>query len=249
MPRRKSNLSRQDILERQAQAAWEYRQRNKVTINQKAKERMRERRQRLLTAPSAVQLEYATRAARYRRNYLERTKKPAKISVQNRTTSPAKPKKAAKFSVQNRASSPEKPKKAVKSKRPPGGTTDFKIPPARPARSFPKGRQTTPPSPCASRGASMTNGASRRHTSSPRALKDIDAESSNAESSGEGEGESNDAEADNDEEDEAVGGTHMLAPLWDEADLGPLLNPTGHPDYVPHRGQRPYIRGGRRYWF
>ncbi|KAJ7796573.1 hypothetical protein B0H13DRAFT_1934517, partial [Mycena leptocephala] len=78
-----------EILDRRAQAAWEYRQRNRQAVNERAKIRMRERREQLKTAPNAVQLEHSLRAAQYRRNYLERTKQAVKNSL------PKVPKKKA----------------------------------------------------------------------------------------------------------------------------------------------------------
>ncbi len=63
----------------------------------------------------------------------------------------------------------------------------------------------------------------------PRSLADI----ATSEEEDEGDGEGSDGwDADSEHEDR-----------------GPLLNPTGHPDYVPQAGQQPYMRNGRRYWF
>jgi hypothetical protein len=50
-----------------------------------------------------------------------------------------------------------------------------------------------------------------------------------------------DIAASEDEDDEDSDG-------WDadneREERGPLLNPTGHPDYVPQPGQQPYMRDG-----
>ncbi|KAK7031322.1 hypothetical protein R3P38DRAFT_3187037 [Favolaschia claudopus] len=78
MPRAKSNLAQPDILLKRAEAAWDYRQRNKVEVNEKARMRMRRRRAELKNAPSAVQLEYLNRARKYRRDYRERVKRGGK---------------------------------------------------------------------------------------------------------------------------------------------------------------------------
>ncbi|KAJ6542989.1 hypothetical protein B0H19DRAFT_1268177 [Mycena capillaripes] len=72
---KKPKPSVDDILDRQAQAAWAYRQRNRQAINEKAQIRMRNCWEQLKNAPNAVQLEHSLRAAQYRRNYIERTKK------------------------------------------------------------------------------------------------------------------------------------------------------------------------------
>ncbi|KAK7054024.1 hypothetical protein R3P38DRAFT_3171507 [Favolaschia claudopus] len=70
---RKSKYTSEERSQRRAHAAWEYRQRNKAATNEKARLRMRAQRQKLLHAPSAVQLEYAVRAEKYRREYSECT--------------------------------------------------------------------------------------------------------------------------------------------------------------------------------
>ncbi|KAK7022210.1 hypothetical protein R3P38DRAFT_3173188 [Favolaschia claudopus] len=83
MARPKSKLTKEQILERRAQAAWEYRQRltnvererHRAAVNEKARARMRARREKLRRAPADVQLEHAVKAAQYRRNYVERTRR------------------------------------------------------------------------------------------------------------------------------------------------------------------------------
>ncbi|KAK7033757.1 hypothetical protein R3P38DRAFT_3185520 [Favolaschia claudopus] len=89
MARPKSKLTKEQLLERRAQAAWEYRQR--AAVNEKARLRMRARRERLRRAPADVQSEYAVRAARYRRDYVERTRRAvtsAALHSLSRTKSP-----------------------------------------------------------------------------------------------------------------------------------------------------------------
>ncbi|KAJ7062987.1 hypothetical protein B0H15DRAFT_807852 [Mycena belliarum] len=67
-----------------------------------------------------------------------------------------------------------------------------------------------------------------------------------------------DSEAPDDQSDEDILDVETGWEADDESDaqvpghtevLGPLLNPTGHPDYVPLPGQQPYFKQGRRYWF
>ncbi|KAJ6518336.1 hypothetical protein C8R47DRAFT_1205392 [Mycena vitilis] len=60
-----------------AESAWKYRQRHRDAVNARARLRMREKRERLKSAPSAVQLEHSARAALHRQNYLQRTKTAA----------------------------------------------------------------------------------------------------------------------------------------------------------------------------
>ncbi|KAK7033887.1 hypothetical protein R3P38DRAFT_3186201 [Favolaschia claudopus] len=81
MARPKSKLTRQEILNRRAQAAWEYRQRNKAAVNEKARVRMRAHREKLRRSSAAVQLEYAVKAAQYRQDYVERATRAARRSV------------------------------------------------------------------------------------------------------------------------------------------------------------------------
>ncbi|KAK6992476.1 hypothetical protein R3P38DRAFT_2802772 [Favolaschia claudopus] len=73
MARRESKYTPEELRQRRAQASWEYRQRNQAATNDKARLRMRAKREKLLRAPSAVQLEYSVRAEKYRRDYTERS--------------------------------------------------------------------------------------------------------------------------------------------------------------------------------
>ncbi|KAJ7662033.1 hypothetical protein DFH06DRAFT_1325356 [Mycena polygramma] len=82
----------QDILDRRADAAWEYRSRNREAVNARARLRMRRRREELQTAPAAVRLEKEAKARQYRRNYRERNR-PVPRPVKS-----ASPTKAAKTS-------------------------------------------------------------------------------------------------------------------------------------------------------
>ncbi|KAJ7665346.1 hypothetical protein DFH06DRAFT_1323741 [Mycena polygramma] len=79
MPR-KTTKARNDpeLLDGAALRAWRYRQRHRDSVNEKAKARMRQKREQLKSAPSAVQHEYNHRAEQYRQNYLQRTKQPVK---------------------------------------------------------------------------------------------------------------------------------------------------------------------------
>ncbi|KAJ7694250.1 hypothetical protein B0H17DRAFT_1132198 [Mycena rosella] len=71
--------------------------------------------------------------------------------------------------------------------------------------------------------------AQRSPTPSPRSLAAIQASNSDEDLRDEEEEEG--WEADNEREE-----------------LGPLLNPTGNPGYIPLTGQQPYFKAGRRYW-
>ncbi|KAK7019474.1 hypothetical protein R3P38DRAFT_3194269 [Favolaschia claudopus] len=116
MGRPRSKLSPEEILARRAQAAWEYRQRcvllilppapapadlrvrHKAAVNEKARLRMRAHRQKLQQAPASVQLEYAVKAAQYRRDYVERARQemcmPRSHPSSNvRRAPPAKPRR------------------------------------------------------------------------------------------------------------------------------------------------------------
>ncbi|KAJ7119400.1 hypothetical protein C8R46DRAFT_1050825 [Mycena filopes] len=68
---RKAKLTQEEILERRTQAAWEYRQRHRDSINEKACLRMQRRREELKEAPAAVQQAHTVKARQYRRNYIE----------------------------------------------------------------------------------------------------------------------------------------------------------------------------------
>ncbi|KAJ7661509.1 hypothetical protein DFH06DRAFT_1129607 [Mycena polygramma] len=72
---KKPKPTHEEVLDRQAHAAWKYRQRNREAINRKARERMRRP---LKSAPSAVQLEHRLRAEQHRKNYLEGSKQSVK---------------------------------------------------------------------------------------------------------------------------------------------------------------------------
>ncbi|KAJ7065913.1 hypothetical protein B0H15DRAFT_958486 [Mycena belliarum] len=76
----------------------------------------------------------------------------------------------------------------------------------------------------------------------PRGLAEIDWSSSSDDSSDQ---EDDDDAWDADTEKET---SRTWTTLPDDG-LGPLLNPTGHPDYVPQPGQQPYFKQGRKYWF
>ncbi|KAJ7716046.1 hypothetical protein DFH07DRAFT_785490 [Mycena maculata] len=69
-------------------------------------------------------------------------------------------------------------------------------------------------------------------SASPLPLRDIASEAS----------DSSDSPEEDDDDKGWYGDT-------EKEELGPLLNATGHPDYVPLPGQQPYVKQGRRYWF
>ncbi|KAJ7106122.1 hypothetical protein C8R43DRAFT_1140610 [Mycena crocata] len=199
---KKPKPSEEVVKERRAQAAWEYRQRNPAAINEKARLRMRDRREALRTAPSGIQLLHAVKARQYRRNYIERNKEIESVAA-------LPPQKAKAKKTAEVAPPASKTSKAF-----------VKTPKPRPHTSAPPARMKTPIA-----SPSTPSRVKARH---PRSLAEIDRSDSEAE-----------------EQDS----------WWDEPEtneneqpLGPLLNATGHPDYVPEPGQQPYIRGGRRYW-
>ncbi|KAJ6455638.1 hypothetical protein C8R47DRAFT_1228154 [Mycena vitilis] len=79
-----------------AESAWKYRQRHREAVNDRARLRMREKRERLKSAPSEVQQEHSVRAALHRQNYVQRTKKPVrkplpKLTPKRPRPSPKKP--------------------------------------------------------------------------------------------------------------------------------------------------------------
>ncbi|KAJ7608094.1 hypothetical protein DFH06DRAFT_1347127 [Mycena polygramma] len=94
-----------------ADSAWKYRQKNREAVNQRARLRMREKRERLKDAPSAVQLEYSVRAALHRQNYLQRTKKAVQKPRLKLTPkkSPAKKLPRQEDSHQAKSSSSKRP--------------------------------------------------------------------------------------------------------------------------------------------
>ncbi|KAJ6477908.1 hypothetical protein C8R47DRAFT_1075253 [Mycena vitilis] len=70
-----------DVLTRRADAAYEYRYRNRAAVNEKARARMQRRREALRKAPAAVQAEEAAKARQYRRTYKERNRPVARAAV------------------------------------------------------------------------------------------------------------------------------------------------------------------------
>ncbi|KAJ7649150.1 hypothetical protein DFH06DRAFT_1332171 [Mycena polygramma] len=95
-----------EVLDRRAQLAREYRERNREKVNEKARLRMRRRREALQKAPSAIQLEYSVRAAQYRKDYAEHHSRPKKRHTD---------KKRARAQT----SPPKKPRDEIKTARPP----------------------------------------------------------------------------------------------------------------------------------
>ncbi|KAK7018523.1 hypothetical protein R3P38DRAFT_2784332 [Favolaschia claudopus] len=72
---RKPKYTQSELQDRRAQSAWEYRQRNRSQVNEKAKLRMQATRAKVRAAAPAIQLGYAVRAAKHRRDYLERRRR------------------------------------------------------------------------------------------------------------------------------------------------------------------------------
>lgn len=110
--------------------------------------------------------------------------------------------------------------------RPPSGSTN---------------RAKTPPTP--------TPRSRNPRPATPRSLAAIDADDDGADSLE----EDSENESEKSDSDEPSYTGHRITSIqrwWEYLDAdGPLKNVTGHPDYVPERGQQPYFRGGRRYWF
>ncbi|KAJ7868660.1 hypothetical protein B0H13DRAFT_2351306 [Mycena leptocephala] len=218
MARIKPKPTREEVLERGAQAAWEYCQRHRDAINAKARLRMQKRREALQKAPSDVQLEHAVRAAKYRRDYIERhterpTKKSRKLShpkspskSKNKDANP--PDRVSSRASQGVESATSSQRKEPMSRSPP--------PRVAVAAAAPEYR---PPRPRAA------------GSPSPKSLAAIDREES--------------SEEDRDDSDEERG--------WEgdnERDaFGADLRATRHQDYIPQRGQQPFVRNGRTYWF
>lgn len=106
-------------------------------------------------------------------------------------------------------------------------------PPYKPATD----RPPTPPTPTPA-GRKRQR---QRVTRTPRSLAAIDADDDEDES---------EEESCDDTEPTQYPPESSIHRWWEYLDGdGPLLNKTGHPDYVPERGQQPYFKGGRRYWF
>ncbi|KAK7001861.1 hypothetical protein R3P38DRAFT_2795320 [Favolaschia claudopus] len=72
---RKRQYTQEELQDRRAHSAWEYRQRNKAKVNEKARARMQATRAQVRAAPPAIRLGYAVRAAQHRRDYLERRRR------------------------------------------------------------------------------------------------------------------------------------------------------------------------------
>ncbi|KAJ7024584.1 hypothetical protein C8F04DRAFT_1270124 [Mycena alexandri] len=208
-----------------------------------AKLRMRRRREALKLAPSEVQQEAVHKARQHRRNYNERAR--AHREPRQEIVPPLKKNKSPKLTA---------PKHAAP-QYPPEPTT-----PPRPAISPFNSivRQTTayqsfvlcsPPKPATNQACAHTpptptppDKKRQRVTRTPKSLAVIDAESDGKDGSDEG-SESDDAPPRYPPES-------SIHRWWEYIDTdGPLWNRTGHPDYVPERGQQPYFKGGRKYWF
>ncbi|KAJ7038349.1 hypothetical protein C8F04DRAFT_1179971 [Mycena alexandri] len=240
-----------EVLDRRAQAAWEYRQRHRAAVNEKARLRMQKRREALKHASSDVQQQATQKARQYRQRYNERARAASQPHAEYEKTST----KATGPTGRQQLSKAPQPIARAANPRPPIAAPA--LPPAlrhapSPFRSSPgkladlnlvkprspRGsidRSSPPPTPTPQ---------SRNHQQrTPKSLVAIDAEDSPGEETDE---EKSDA-------DEPAYTGHRITSIhrwWEYLDAdGPLLNITGHPDYVPEHGQQPYIKGGRRYWF
>ncbi|KAJ7016668.1 hypothetical protein C8F04DRAFT_1280887 [Mycena alexandri] len=230
-----------EVLARRAQAAWEYRQRNRAIVNEKARVRTQKRREALKKAPSDVQQEAIQKARQYRRNYIRRVNAGSSSSPATQ----ASPRKAESRLVAPRQAqvaalpAPPAPPPAAKL-RPapapfcssPGKIADLNLLRPRPPSSA--HRASTPLTP--------TPPSRKRQLATPRSLAAIDAEDDDSPDEGE-----------ESEDEQPLYTGHRISSIkrwWEYLDAdGPLLNVTGHPDYVPERSQQPYFKGGRRYWF
>ncbi|KAJ7734682.1 hypothetical protein B0H16DRAFT_1731742 [Mycena metata] len=234
-----------EVLARRAQTAWEYCQRNRTVVNEKARVRVQKRREALKEAPSDVQQEAIQKARQYRRNYIRRANPDSSSSPATRVSpKKAEPKPVAPWQPQVAAlPAPPAPPvlpHAVKL-RPapapfhssPGKIADMNLVRPRPPLAH---RTSTPLTP--------TPPSRKRQPTTPRSLAAIDAEQDDS---------PDEEQSELCMDDEPLYTGHRLSSIkrwWEYLDAdGPLLNVTGHPDYVPERGQQPYFKGGHRYWF
>ncbi|KAJ7020704.1 hypothetical protein C8F04DRAFT_1274620 [Mycena alexandri] len=229
-----------EVLARRAQAAWQYRQRNRAAVNERARIRMQKRREALKNAPSDFQGQARHKARQYRRRYTERTQAQSTPTPQKET------KKNPQKTNQTHAAAPEQrqpltppkaalpPAPAMKLRRTPspfraspGKLVDLNLPKPHAPRGS-TNRMSTPPTP--------TPSSRKPPQRAPRSLAAIDADDDDS------------PEDDNEQSDDEPAHTgHRLTGIqrwWEYLDAdGPLLNITGHPDYVPQRGQQPYMKG------
>ncbi|KAJ7186912.1 hypothetical protein C8R46DRAFT_1206904 [Mycena filopes] len=219
----------EEVRERRADAAWRYRQRKKVEVNLKARERMQRRREQLKTAPSDVQLEHTVQAAQYRRRYKER-------SAEKHVVQPVTKIKKTKVLLPSPPMASAQTPKARSAPKTPN-----KVPPksvALAAQQVVKKKKKM--AKAANNGAVHTTRrvfiseprlARGSPTPTPRSLTAIAAAESDQEDS------SDDAYGfDGDDRRNLFG-------------LSPAVLATAEPGYIPQRGQQPIVRNGRRYWF
>ncbi|KAJ7020485.1 hypothetical protein C8F04DRAFT_1275024 [Mycena alexandri] len=244
MARPKSTLTREEVLERRAQAAWEYRQRYDTAIvpsiaplipvdSQAEKCHQREGQgSDAKTAPSAVQLEHTVKAAQYRRTYLERRGKATRPSPQTPEKPQAKTpsgKKTVPASSDGTTRPATPPRRALPLPPIPTEPTQGSVKPTARAMAKPKPKHPF-------------RAVHHPMSPSPRSLQEIDADSDESPSEEDSDDESRYA----DDEDGAPSQQRKLERLGPI--MGPLLNHTGDPSYVPLPGQTSYVKHGRRYW-
>ncbi|KAJ7036484.1 hypothetical protein C8F04DRAFT_1258049 [Mycena alexandri] len=220
-----------EVLDRRAQAAWEYRQRHRAAVNEKARLRMQKRREALKHASSDVQQQATQKAharglrhnltQNMRRHRQKQQDPPGANNYQkppNRLRAPrtrAHPSLLPPFPALRHAPSPFRSS--------PGKLADLNlVKPRSPRGSI--DRSSPPPTPTPQ---------SRNHQQrTPKSLVAIDAEDSPGEETDE----------DKSDADEPAYTGHRITSIhrwWEYLDAdGPLLNITGHPDYVPEHGTR-----------
>ncbi|KAJ7106117.1 hypothetical protein C8R43DRAFT_1140604 [Mycena crocata] len=236
MPRKLK--TEEEILNAWAQAAWEYRQRQ---------------REELKSAPSSVKHEHAVKARKYRKRYVECWKAEP-------TTCPNSSKTCQKKTLQ------QKEEKKVPTTSTP--TTRVLSPvPTTPRKKSKGGNAVKASTKHLLKGPHSPPVTLRKAWSpqspSPRSLGAITRECSDdgVDADDEGDNEEDEYEQDVEKKEKTQAKDCEDKDGWArwekdfdisaeyEAELGPLLNPTGHPDYIPIPGQQPYFKQGRRYWF
>ncbi|KAJ7023331.1 hypothetical protein C8F04DRAFT_1193583 [Mycena alexandri] len=220
-----------EVLDRRAQAAWEYRQRHRAAVNEKARLRMQKRREALKHASSDVQQQATQKARHTAKRYNETHRAPTTIkspptdcacrepAPTHRCSCPSPrpapcPLSLPLFSGQTRRS------EFGEAPGPPRGSIDRSSPPLHPTPQSRNHQQRT-----------------------PKSLVAIDAEDSPGEETDE---EKSDA-------DEPAYTGHRITSIhrwWEYLDAdGPLLNITGHPGLCARARAAAVHKGGRRYWF
>ncbi|KAJ7221986.1 hypothetical protein B0H12DRAFT_1078308 [Mycena haematopus] len=252
MPKKKVQRSTDEILDRRAQSAWEYRQRRRAAVK---------------IAPSAVQAEYDRRAQRSREAYLSLTtpdlanhrrrgqsldvnkKKQAKKLKKNRDQPQKKSAKAAEADAKITDRMDEiRPTAVAKPVKHPGPV--LKVLPLLPSpMDYDEPMRTRAPEslPPPTRSALAQFRpvlAARAPTPTFQDLAGSDSESSISGTDNPHDWDADDSDSELEDERRRISRSRC-----DDDEEGPLLNETGRADYVPEPGQQPYYRSGRKYWF